>query len=93
LERERGMLFVFPAEVRQAFWGRDIVIPLSVGFIGSDGVLREILDLDPSDSRPCQPANAYQYALEVNQGWFAEHRITPGRRMRFESGGGPIRVS
>jgi uncharacterized membrane protein (UPF0127 family) len=90
---DRGMLFVFPTEVRQAFWGRDIVMPLSVGFIGSDGLLLEILDLEPSDVGPRQPAQPYQYALEVNRGWFAQHQVWLGRRMRFESSGGPIRVS
>jgi uncharacterized protein len=68
LESDRGMLFVFPTEVRQAFWGRDIVIPLSVGLIDPDGVLLETVDLEPSDVTPRQPVHAYQYALEVNRG-------------------------
>ena len=93
LEIDRGMLLVFPTEVRHAFWGRDIVIPLSVGLIGSEGVLREIIDLEPSDVRPRQPAYAYQYALEVNRGWFQQCQVGIGRRIRFESNAGPIRVS
>jgi uncharacterized protein len=93
LQADHGMLFVFPSETRQAFWGRDVLIPLSAGFIAADGTLLEIADINAGKDRPYQPSRAYQYVLEVSQGWFTERQVTAGQRMRFTSSGGPVRVS
>jgi len=93
LPADHGMLFVFPAETRQAIWGRQVLIPLSAGFIATDGTLLEIADVRAGEEEPYQPSRGYRYVLEVNQGWFAEHQVSVGQRMRFTTSGGPVWVS
>jgi uncharacterized membrane protein (UPF0127 family) len=34
--------------------------------------------MKPFDLTPIEPPGTYRYAIEVNQGWFAEHGIKPG---------------
>jgi hypothetical protein len=87
-----GMLFVFEDEGKWGFWMRNTLIPLSIGFIGADWRLLEIQDMhvlkDPASDPPpvYEPAHAYRYALEVNQGFFARNRITPGARLQLVTG-------
>ena len=63
LDVNRGMLFMFPTAVRKAFWGRGVLIPLSIGFIESDGILIEILDI----GRDLQPRSSFR-TLSVRAG-------------------------
>jgi uncharacterized protein len=92
LEANHGMLFLFPEDVRKSFWGRGVLIPLSIGFIQSEGTLIEILEIAPGDLQPRMPSATYRYALEVNRGWFADNGVEAGERLRFELGADPIQV-
>ena len=80
LAENAGMLFVFPDEQIRNFWMRNTLIPLSIAYIDSDGRIVDIQDMEPLDDVPpgyisAEPA---QYALEVNQGFFAERGIEVG---------------
>jgi uncharacterized membrane protein (UPF0127 family) len=81
---DRGMLFVFPQARLQGFWMKDTRLPLSIAFIAADLTITDIADMRPLDDvtihRSTQPV---PYALEVNQGWFAERGITAGDRCEF----------
>lgn len=82
LEEGRGMLFVFPEPRPLSFWMRDTLIPLSIAYIGSTGVIMEIHDLRPLDEIPVHSTfQNLQYALEVPQGWFQKNGIFPGDRV------------
>ncbi|MXY79411.1 MAG: DUF192 domain-containing protein [Chloroflexi bacterium] len=78
-----GMLFLFPADRRTGFWMRDTRVPLSIAFIGADGRIQEIRDLQPLDETIVAPADEYRWALEVVQGWFAANDVTVGDRVRL----------
>ena len=78
LAEDAGMLFVFGREVTNAFWMRNTLIPLSIAYIDAQGRIVDIQDMQPLDETPHPPAAPYQYALEVNQGFFAEHGIEVG---------------
>ncbi|MDR7521272.1 MAG: DUF192 domain-containing protein [Armatimonadota bacterium] len=89
LPEDAGMLFVFEQDGRWGFWMKNTLIPLSIGFIDSRWRLLEILDMDVAPD-PVQgpfaiyePAQAYRYALEVNQGFFRRKGITPGARLEL----------
>ncbi|MBI2132607.1 MAG: DUF192 domain-containing protein [Candidatus Tectomicrobia bacterium] len=88
LPEEAGMLFIYPEEQALSFWMKDTRIPLSIAFISAQGVITEILDMDPP--RPGEPPRTHtsrglnRYALEVNQGWFRRKGIEPGARVRVE---------
>ncbi len=86
LGRDEGMLFVFTRAQPMAFWMRNTLVPLDIGYIGTDGVLREIYPMYPRDERSVSShARDLQFALEVNQGWFKEHGVKPGAQLDLKA--------
>ena len=83
LPEERGMLFVFDGETKSGFWMKDTKIPLSIAFIATDGGILETQDMEPLAEELHRPAQAYRYALEVNQGWFERHGLGAGDRVEI----------
>ena len=83
LDEKWGMLFVYDKEEPRQFWMKNTKIPLSIAFIDRGLVVRDIQDMTPmSEEMHLSKAPAI-YALEVNQGWFARHHITPGTTAEF----------
>jgi uncharacterized membrane protein (UPF0127 family) len=78
LAENAGMLFVFDREGPRSFWMRNTLIPLSIAYIASDGRIVDIQDMQPLDETSHPSAEPAQYALEVNQGFFAERGIEVG---------------
>lgn len=77
--QQQGMLFVFAAPQRMSFWMRRTRIPLDIGYFTADGVLREIYPMEPYDETAVPSARSdLQFALEMNQGWYAAHGVKPG---------------
>jgi uncharacterized membrane protein (UPF0127 family) len=79
LPENRGMLFIYAAPGPRTFWMKDTHIPLSIAFLDDSGLISSIQHMTPMQTderyRSLQPV---RYALEVNQGWFAEHGIGVG---------------
>jgi uncharacterized membrane protein (UPF0127 family) len=79
---DSGMLFVFGAPTNSGVWMVNTLIPLSVAYIGQDGTVQDLFDMvplgpgDPIVTYP--PSKPYWYALEVNQGWFAQNGVSVG---------------
>ena len=82
-----AMLFVFPDAQPRNFYMRNCVVPLSAAYIAPDGTIQEIIDLQPGDEVgvPSKSDNI-QFVMEVPQGWFNRHNITPGAMVRTERG-------
>ena len=79
---QRGMLFVFPQERTHCMWMRNTLIPLSVAFIDADGYIINIENMQPqTEDNHCAKVPA-RYALEMNEGWFAQRGIRPGFRLQ-----------
>jgi len=79
LPADNGMLFVFGQPRQANFWMRNTKIPLSIAYIDTNGRILELHDMFPYDETPVSSYGAnVSYALEVNQGWFTKHGITPG---------------
>lgn len=77
----RGMLFAYPAPAYFCMWMKNTYIPLSVAFIDAQGQVINIADMTPhTETNHCTQRNA-TYALEVNQGWFAQHGVRPGTQV------------
>lgn len=76
-----GMLFVFDAPDQQCFWMRNTLIPLSIAFVADDGAITNLTDMAPQTETPHCSTGAVRYALEMNQGWFAERGIVAGTRI------------
>lgn len=86
LPENEGMLFVFLEKTAAGFWMMDTYIPLSIAFVDTNGEILRILDMFPCTRYPCpiyNPGVYYQYAVEVNLGWFQRNGIKVGDYVRF----------
>jgi uncharacterized membrane protein (UPF0127 family) len=87
MAENEAMIFVFPQPQRASFYMKNTTVPLSIGYLDTEGVLREIHDLKPLELNPVvSAAEDIRFALEVPQGWFQRHQITPGMVARTERG-------
>jgi len=78
---QHGMLFVFTENNTHCMWMRNTLLPLSVAFIDSDGIIINIEDMKPqTEDNHCARKPA-RYALEMNLGWFAQRGIKPGLKL------------
>jgi uncharacterized membrane protein (UPF0127 family) len=87
LAGDAGMLFVFGEPANGRFWMKDTRIPLSVAFLGADGRVLRILDMEPCRAEPCpvyDPRITYTSALEVNRGAFGRAGIGEGDVVEVE---------
>ena len=81
LGRDDGMLFVFDDPGYYAMWMKNTLIPLSVAFIDGDGVILNILDMEPRTLDSHVAAGPARYAIETNRGWFQRHQVKPGDKV------------
>lgn len=90
LDADAGMLFAFAGDVQEPFWMKDTLIPLSIAFLDSGRHIVGIMDMkveaDPANPDPrarYAPSRPYRYALEVNQGFFAQHGLDQEAQVSF----------
>ncbi len=81
-----GMLFVFPRAEIQGVWMKDTYVPLDVAFLDAQSRILSIEQLEPLDLTPKWSQGPVMFALEVRQGWFADHRISVGDRAEIVFG-------
>jgi hypothetical protein len=85
-----GMLFVFTAPHRAAFWMKNVPIPLSCAYIDSEGTILEIRDMNRHNTNPIVArSDRVQFVLETARGWFERHQVNTGALVRTEIG--PLR--
>ena len=76
LPYDNAMFFIWEYKKKQCMWMRNTKIPLSVAFIDENYLIREIKELKPLNlNSVCSRSESIKFALEVNQGWFAEKNI------------------
>ncbi|HEY3247052.1 MAG TPA: DUF192 domain-containing protein, partial [bacterium] len=86
LDEQAGMLFIFETESRWAFWMKNTLIPLTIGYFDADWQLVGSRDMkvapDPEKGpfEIYQPEQSFKYGLEVNQCFFKRHSLRPGAR-------------
>jgi uncharacterized protein len=73
-----GMLFVFQRKEAQCFWMRNTPLPLTIAFLDDDGTVVNLADMKALDETSHCAAKPVQFALEVNQGWFAKKGLKAG---------------
>ena len=79
LAEDQGMIFVYRNAQPVSFWMRNTPTALDIGFFTKDGALSEVRQMFPFDETSVSSArNDIQYALEMNQGWFARHNLKSG---------------
>ena len=79
LAPDSGMLFVFDSPAVRGFWMKNTLIPLSIAYFDTAGIIADLLHMAPLDTTTSYPSSRpVRYALETNQGWFQTHGIRPG---------------
>ena len=58
-----GMLFIFAEPAYHAMWMKNTLIPLSVAFVDSEGVILNILDMEPQTLDTHMSAGPSVYAI------------------------------
>lgn len=89
MEREQvpqgtGMVFLYPADVAEAFWMKNTLVPLSIAFVAADGRVVSVAEMTPCKADPCPsyaPAGPYRYAVELAAGSFPAAGVGPGARV------------
>ncbi len=82
LAANEGMIFIYEAPRQMSFWMKNTLIHLDIGFIDSEGVLKEVHTMVARDTDATQSRSAdLRYALEMNAGWFREQGIRPGAKL------------
>ncbi|XOV81169.1 MAG: DUF192 domain-containing protein [Aestuariibacter sp.] len=76
-----GMLFKFEKARQASMWMKNTLIPLDVAFINNDGEIVNIEAMEPLDLNSVLSKGPVRYALEMNQGWFAENGLNAGDRV------------
>ena len=81
-----GMLFVFQDSQPRAFWMANTYVPLDIAYMDPSYRIVDIIQMEPlvTDSYPSGAPS--MFALEVRQGWFAEHEIRVGAVADIEFG-------
>lgn len=73
-----GMMFIFDGDQILSFWMKNTPHPLSIAYIDSKGVIRNIYDMTPFSLSSVVSTVYVRYALEVPQGWFEKAGISVG---------------
>jgi uncharacterized membrane protein (UPF0127 family) len=81
LGKNDGMVFTFDDPGYHSMWMMNTLIPLSVAFLDSNGVILNVEDMEPQTTDSHTAAGPASYAIETNKGWFAERRIGPGDKV------------
>lgn len=78
-----GMLFKFDSTRTGSIWMKNTFVPLDLAYIKQDGTIVDIFQLTPHDLTPVESTSKVLYALEMNQGWFAQHDIRTGDKIKY----------
>ena len=84
---ERGMIFVFDHEDYHSFWMKNVIIPLDIAYIDSDGTIVSTYTMAPLDDRQGRypSGQPVRYAIEVNANVWARLGVNPGVRLDIPS--------
>lgn len=88
MARSTGMIFLYPAPQRAAFWMKNTLIPLDMIFVGADGVVRKVHEnAIPQDLTPIPGGDDIVAVLEINGGLSGALGIEAGAEMRHPAFG------
>jgi len=83
LDKNKGMLFVYPEEKQRHFYMKNTFIPLDIAFINKDKTIIDIQQMKPLDETIIRSKQKAQYALETNRGFFNRIGVSVGDRISF----------
>lgn len=83
LNKDSGMLFVYPNELILSFYMKNTLIPLDIAFINSNFEVVDIQKMYPLDETPIISKETAQFALEVNRGFFERVGLKIGDKIKI----------
>jgi len=87
LGKSEGMLFIFAEPKKAAFYMRNTIVPLTVAYIGSSGIIMELHDLEPLNETPVEAkSDLVRFVLEMPRDWFKKNGITEAQKVRAAKG-------
>ena len=87
MPENEGMLFVFAVPHRTSFYMRNTTVPLTAAYLDSEGTVQELHELQPLNEASVEAASDnIQFVLEMNQGWFKRHNVSPGAVVAAQGG-------
>ena len=78
-----GMLFSFNQVRIGSIWMKNTFIPLDLAYVDDKGIITDIVQLKPHDLNPVKSSKPVFYAIEMNEGWFAEKGIKVGDSIKI----------
>ena len=84
LPQGTGMVFLYPADVTEAYWMKDTLVALSIAFVAADGRVVSVAEMTPCAADPCPswaPAGPYRYAVELAGGAFGAAGVGKGAKV------------
>lgn len=87
MDENGGMLFALPYNQRAQFWMKNCPYPLSAAYIDPEGVIQEIVKLEPFNTNSViARSDNIRFVLETPRGWFEKNGIGPGVVVVTEKG-------
>ena len=87
IAENEAMIFLFDRPDYRAFWMKNVSVPLSCAYIDPDGVILEIHNMTPQETKPIESAtDRIQFVIETKQGWFDRNKVSTGTVVRTETG-------
>ena len=86
LDKNAGMLFIFPKKQILSFWMKDMNFPLDVIWIDDDKIIKIDKNLPPEGEKPEKNYSSgalTNYVLEVNAGFCDENNIKVGDKVKY----------
>ncbi|QBA64756.1 DUF192 domain-containing protein [Muriicola soli] len=85
MEKDQGMLFIFPEEAYHSFYMKNTRFPLDIIYINKDLKVSSIIaNAQPLDEESLPSENPVMYVLEVNAGLVGIWELKPGDYIEFE---------
>lgn len=85
LEKNQGMLFVFPEQAMRSFWMKNTPLPLDMLFIDKNFKIVHIHPMaKPYDTTPISSRKPAMYVLEILGGQAATHGINIGDTLIYQ---------
>ncbi len=87
LEKDRGMLFIFPREETLSFWMKNTYIDLAIAYIDKSLTIIDIQEMKATSPLEIVEPPSYpskkpaKYALEMEKGWFKKSNIKVGHKL------------
>ena len=81
LNKNSGMLFVYPNKSYLSFYMKNTFIPLDIAFIDEQFRIVDIQQMEPLDETSIVSKKKAQFALEVNKGFFERVGLKVGDKL------------